>query len=267
MPTNDQKYRPRRSVAGGNYVTQRKNGATIFCPSRGLRLSACVRPRGASMSHRSRITPSPLNLVSRPLRRDTTFPCLAFSPSFRYPCPGAPVPPCRDLRPTRINDENGERSAPRRNRPQTVRINTANRTWRFGDPSSRRRRPRPSLSPKSFFKKGLLFHIRYDIIPIAPQKGPLVKRLRHRPLTAKTWVRFPYGSPASARGATMAPRALAVVPSVIDPAQGRRPCAGFASPPSNAGELAHTPRGKGYRPQGEFPLSHHFMPKSNTQKA
>ncbi len=25
--------------------------------------------------------------------------------------------------------------------------------------------------------------------------GPLVKRLRHRPLTAKTWVRFPYGSP------------------------------------------------------------------------
>ena len=28
-----------------------------------------------------------------------------------------------------------------------------------------------------------------------PQNGPLVKRLRHRPLTAKTWVRFPYGSP------------------------------------------------------------------------
>ena len=25
--------------------------------------------------------------------------------------------------------------------------------------------------------------------------GPLVKRLRHRPLTAKTGVRFPYGSP------------------------------------------------------------------------
>ena len=27
------------------------------------------------------------------------------------------------------------------------------------------------------------------------RQGPLVKRLRHRPLTAKTWVRFPYGSP------------------------------------------------------------------------
>ena len=25
--------------------------------------------------------------------------------------------------------------------------------------------------------------------------GPLVKRLRHRPFTAVTWVRFPYGSP------------------------------------------------------------------------
>ena len=27
--------------------------------------------------------------------------------------------------------------------------------------------------------------------------GPLVKRLRHRPFTAVTWVRFPYGSPNS----------------------------------------------------------------------
>ncbi len=27
------------------------------------------------------------------------------------------------------------------------------------------------------------------------QFGPLVKRLRHRPFTAVTWVRFPYGSP------------------------------------------------------------------------
>ena len=25
--------------------------------------------------------------------------------------------------------------------------------------------------------------------------GPLVKRLRHRPFTAESWVRFPYGSP------------------------------------------------------------------------
>ena len=28
-----------------------------------------------------------------------------------------------------------------------------------------------------------------------PLPGPLVKRLRHRPFTAVTWVRFPYGSP------------------------------------------------------------------------
>ena len=26
--------------------------------------------------------------------------------------------------------------------------------------------------------------------------GPLVKRLRHRPFTAESWVRFPYGSPS-----------------------------------------------------------------------
>ncbi len=28
--------------------------------------------------------------------------------------------------------------------------------------------------------------------------GPLVKRSRHRPFTAETWVRFPYGSPTHA---------------------------------------------------------------------
>ena len=27
--------------------------------------------------------------------------------------------------------------------------------------------------------------------------GPLVKRLRHRPFTAESWVRFPYGSPTT----------------------------------------------------------------------
>ena len=30
--------------------------------------------------------------------------------------------------------------------------------------------------------------------------GPLVKRLRHRPFTAVTWVRFPYGSPKKETG-------------------------------------------------------------------
>ena len=29
------------------------------------------------------------------------------------------------------------------------------------------------------------------------QNGPLVKRLRHRPFTAESWVRFPYGSPST----------------------------------------------------------------------
>ena len=30
---------------------------------------------------------------------------------------------------------------------------------------------------------------------MATNHGPLVKRLRHGPLKAETWVRFPYGSP------------------------------------------------------------------------
>ena len=30
--------------------------------------------------------------------------------------------------------------------------------------------------------------------------GPLVKRLRHGPFTAVTWVRFPYGSPTKQKG-------------------------------------------------------------------
>ncbi|MBO4283073.1 MAG: hypothetical protein J5958_00465, partial [Clostridia bacterium] len=40
-----------------------------------------------------------------------------------------------------------------------------------------------SLSPpgKSFFKKGLLFQIRYDIIPIAPQKRPVGQEAKTSP--------------------------------------------------------------------------------------
>ena len=30
--------------------------------------------------------------------------------------------------------------------------------------------------------------------------GPLVKRLRHRPFTAESWVQFPYGSPFNVLG-------------------------------------------------------------------
>ena len=80
---------------------------------------------------------------------------------------------------------------------------------------------------KFFRKKGLTNGFFYDIITVVPEKsgakhggiaqlaralgsypngrwfksdfryhaGPLVKRLRHGPFTAVTWVRFPYGSP------------------------------------------------------------------------
>ena len=68
------------------------------------------------------------------------------------------------------------------------------------------------LSPKRFENGILRVLVKCDkillsilsILPIAlfsfqcynnRASGPLVKRLRHRPLTAKTWVRFPYGSP------------------------------------------------------------------------
>ena len=37
-----------------------------------------------------------------------------------------------------------------------------------------------------------------------PLPGPLVKRLRHRPFTAVTWVRFPYGSPCQKSSALRA---------------------------------------------------------------
>ncbi len=37
-------------------------------------------------------------------------------------------------------------------------------------------------------KRRRYFYLRLNL-------GPLVKRLRHRPFTAVTWVRFPYGSP------------------------------------------------------------------------
>ena len=45
----------------------------------------------------------------------------------------------------------------------------------------------------------------------------------------------------------------------------RPPLREFASPPSNAGELAHPPRGEGYRPNGAdspFPPEAHFAPRA-----
>ena len=48
---------------------------------------------------------------------------------------------------------------------------------------------------KLFLKKVLTNAFRCDIIIKHLTNGSLVKRLRHQPLTLKTWVRFPYGSP------------------------------------------------------------------------
>ena len=45
---------------------------------------------------------------------------------------------------------------------------------------------------KKTFKKDLLFSMRYNIIVKYQVHGLLVKRLRRRPLTAETGVRFPY---------------------------------------------------------------------------
>ncbi len=46
-----------------------------------------------------------------------------------------------------------------------------------------------------FFERLLIFKKSCDIIPLLCEYGLLVKRLRRRPLTAETGVRFPYGSP------------------------------------------------------------------------
>ena len=45
------------------------------------------------------------------------------------------------------------------------------------------------------FKSSRRYHARRTENPPAGHPGPLVKWLRHRPFTAVTWVRVPYGSP------------------------------------------------------------------------
>ena len=48
------------------------------------------------------------------------------------------------------------------------------------------------------FKSSRRYHtgeMRQHLSGIPLENGPLVKRLRHGPFTAVTWVRFPYGSP------------------------------------------------------------------------
>ena len=44
-----------------------------------------------------------------------------------------------------------------------------------------------------------------DVTPFVSLNGPLVKRSRHRPFTAVTWVQFPYGSPSKAMSIRMLP--------------------------------------------------------------
>ena len=53
----------------------------------------------------------------------------------------------------------------------------------------------PPLKNDFYFKNLLHFQKPFVIIVERSANGPLVKRLRRRPLTAKAWVRFPYGSP------------------------------------------------------------------------
>ena len=56
-----------------------------------------------------------------------------------------------------------------------------------------------------FFKNLLQFLKPCVIISTFRVSGPLVKRLRHQPLTLKTWVRFPYGSPKNTGTASAVP--------------------------------------------------------------
>ncbi len=49
-----------------------------------------------------------------------------------------------------------------------------------------------------WFKSDIRYHsveAHFGFGVILLKNGPLVKRLRHGPFTAVTWVRFPYGSP------------------------------------------------------------------------
>ena len=64
--------------------------------------------------------------------------------------------------------------------------------------------------------------------------GLLVKRLRRRPLTAKTWVRFPYGSPIKKRTLFWVFAFLLVTRTAI--AATAKPY-GFESTPSSASSL------------------------------
>ena len=46
-----------------------------------------------------------------------------------------------------------------------------------------------------WFKSDFRYHKLFRCLFVGTLSGPLVKRLRHGPFTAVTWVRFPYGSP------------------------------------------------------------------------
>ena len=87
----------------------------------------------------------------------------------------------------------------------------APREKRYAICMRRVKRARTTLVRMAFVKTGLKTSISEEPKSIIAQKsnsaalaesladinnyGPLVKRLRHGPFTAVTWVRFPYGSP------------------------------------------------------------------------
>ena len=127
----------------------------------------------------------------------------------------------------------------------------------------------PARGAEKFFQKGVAFSktVCYNTYCSA-KSGPLVKRLRHRPLTAKTWVRFPYGSPKEKKANTERRSLFYLFWRPVRQRTRRRgarrvarpPRMGSHPPPSNAGELAHTPRGVGIFAAGEIPEE-----KSRTQ--
>ena len=68
-----------------------------------------------------------------------------------------------------------------------------------------------------WFKSCLRYH---ELAGRQARFGPLVKRLRHGPFTAVTWVRFPYGSPKNADTAFAVPAFFLLVPrTLIEPTQ------------------------------------------------
>ena len=114
-----------------------------------------------------------------------------------------------------------------------------------------------------FFQKSLAFFERFCYNNMALTNGPLVKRLRRRPLTAKAWVRFPYGSPARStlfrvcfffapvtRTRNLTQRGVAFYITLYSPV----PRYGFVSAPQSGVRQHRRRQGARYSPQAKFPF-------------